>query len=152
MVRDGRAVSESYYRVNQLGEYNSWEERELWFNNMPESWRDSFIKRHYNIFGFSVYRWMYYITLCSEESSKLPPERYMEVAYEDIVKNPIKSIRMIQNFAKLRYSSKIERYIERVPPINCNQKWKQALTQEQLDEFFLIVKKKQYLDLLREDI
>ena len=152
LVRDGRAVCESYYRVNQLGQYNSWEEVELWFNIMPESWREPFFNQHYNIFGFSVYRWMYYLNLCFKESSQISLQRYLQVSYEDIVKDPIKSLRMIQSFANLRYSPKIEQYIEKVPPINNNQKWRQALTQEQLDEFFHIVKEKQYLNLLREDI
>ena len=89
LVRDGRAVCESYFRVNQLGYYNSWEERDLWLNNMPESWREPFYKQHYNLFGFSVYRWMYYLNLCSEESSQIPSHRYLQVSFEDIVKDPI---------------------------------------------------------------
>ena len=131
---------------------SSWEERDLWFNNMPESWREPFYKQHYNIFSFSVYRWMYYLKLCSGESSQIPSHRYLQVSYEDIVKDPVESIQIIQTFANLRHSIKIERYIEKVPPINNNQKWRQALTQDQLDDFFQIVKEKQYLDLLRDDI
>ena len=152
LVRDGRAVCESYFRVNQIGYYNSWEERDLWLNKMPESWREPFYKQHYNIFSFSVYRWMYYLKLCSGESSHVPSHRYLQVSYEDIIKDPIKSIKIIQTFANISHSTKIENYIEKVPPINNNQKWRQALTQAQLDEFFQIVKEKQYLDLLRDDI
>ena len=59
---------------------------------------------------------------------------------------------IIQTFANLRHSTKIERYIEKVPPINNNQKWMHALTKDQLDEFFQIVKEKQYLNLLRDNI
>jgi hypothetical protein len=95
---------------------------------------------------------MYYLKLCSGESSHVPSHRYLQVSYEDIIKDPIKSIKIIQTFANISHSTKIENYIEKVPPINNNQKWRQALTQAQLDEFFQIVKEKQYLDLLRDDI
>jgi|TARA_B100000315_G_scaffold112476_1_gene103050 hypothetical protein len=152
LIRDGRAVCESYFRVNQLGLYNSWAERDRWFDNMPELWRKQFYKQYHNIFCFSVYRWMYFLDLCNEESLGLPSERFLQISYEDIVKKPIKSIQRIQSFAQLSYSSKIERYIERVPPINCNRKWRQALTKEQLDDFFHIVIEQKHLNCLREDI
>jgi len=152
LVRDGRAVSESYFRVNELGYYNSWDERKAWFKKMPKSWRDSFYNEHYNIFSFSVYRWMYYLKLFREESSKFPTNRILQIAFEDIVKDPIKSIKMIQDFANLSYSSKMERYLIKIPPINNNIKWRKALSNVQLDIFFQIVKEKCYLDLLRDDI
>ena len=60
--------------------------------------------------------------------------------------NGINSIDLAQSYGKSE--ELVGSYIKK----NNNQKWRQALTQDQLDEFFQIVKEKQYLDLLRDDI
>ena len=152
IVRDGRAVCESYFRMNQQGSFQSWGERHLWFRHMPQTWYKSFTEKHYNLFGFGVYRWKYYLDLCRQESSQISPERFMQIHYEDIVQNPILAIQRIESFAGLRSSTRVDHFVKKIPPINCNTKWRKALTTEQLDQFFEIVTEKENLSLLNNDI
>ena len=152
LVRDGRAVCESYFRMNQKGLFNSWSERHLWFKHMPQTWYDSFRKNHYNVFGLSVYRWKYYLDLCRKESRQISSKRFMEIHYEDIVQYPIWATQRIVSFAGLQTSARMQRFVEKVPPVNCNTKWRDALTSDQLSHFFEIVTENENLDLLNDNL
>lgn len=152
LVRDGRAVCESLWRVNNIGHYNSWAEHKIWADFFPELWREQFLRRHYNLFALGIYRWMFYLDICWKESKRFSPERYMQISYEDILAKPHDTLRRIQTFAGLGISSNIDWYIQKSPPLQCNRKWRKALTKEQLDEFFDIVLEERFLELLREDM
>ena len=152
IVRDGRAVCESYFRMNEQGYFQSWNERYLWFKHMPESWYESFRGKHYNLFAFGVYRWKYYLTLCREESRLLPTERFIQIHYEDVVQHPIATIRQIESFADLNSSQRVRDFVTKRPPINYNTKWVKALTKNQLRQFFEIVTERENLSLLNDNV
>jgi len=152
IVRDGRAVCESYFRMNEQGFFQSWSERHLWFKNMPESWSTSFREQHYNLFALGVYRWKYYLNLCRQESDLIPAERFIQIHYEDVVQHPITTIQQIESFADLNSSQQARSFVTKRPPINYNIKWRKALTKEQLRQFFEIVTEGEILSLLNDDI
>jgi len=152
LVRDGRAVCESYFRMNQQGFFNSWDEKHLWFRHMPKPWYETFRNKHYNLFGFGIYRWKYYLDLCRYESRTIPKTHFLQIHYEDLVKHPISTIQNIEEFAHLPHSMRVQNFLRKVPPLNCNTKWRNALTQNQLKQFFEIVTEEENLKLLNDDI
>jgi len=119
---------------------------------MPEEWRKGFLEKNFNLFGLSVYRWMYYCHLCWEEASELTTNCYLQIAYEDIVADPLSAVDRILQFAELKRSSKLEWFLEKTPPINCNRKWRKSLSTDQLNQFFDIVQEERFLALLNDNV
>jgi len=111
IVRDGRAVANSWLQMDWWGGYRGpehWPWGVLASTSKGE-WEDggrSFI----TLAGLS---WRILMDSFLAASAKLDSGRYMEVRYEDFVKKPIESLRAMTDFVDLPWSNRIERAVSR---------------------------------------
>lgn len=150
VVRDGRAVCESHYRMIRKHGWQTHEE--TWPEGWPDAWRERYQRTQPNPFAATVFFWMHMLSLVWQEKEAIPASRFLEVAYEDLVLDPERVLQDVQSFAGLRASEAVGWYVRNVPPENNNRKWRRSLTREQLDEFFELATEKRFLGLLRDDL
>jgi hypothetical protein len=50
-------------------------------------------------FGYSFHLWQVYVSFITEYRVLLPPERYLEIRYEDLLENPEEELRQLATFA-----------------------------------------------------
>jgi hypothetical protein len=132
VIRDARAVAESFHRMVASGTFRTWEERHLWPRVWPERWRRDFADRHHNPFGLCVYLWMHFTTAIRAEGRGLGPNHYVEIRYENLVRDPAGALESLFAFASLPASARIARLLKNFRLRSAIDKWKTLLTPAQL--------------------
>lgn len=132
VTRDARAVVESFHRMVSSGEFRTWEERDRWPRVWPERWQREFRARHYDQFGLCVYLWMHFTTSIRQEGRQLSGNRYLEIRYEDLIRNPVRETGNVLEFCGLPASSRVSAIARNLRPASAPGKWKTAFTSGQL--------------------
>lgn len=133
IVRDGRAVANSWLQMDWWGGYRG-PEQWLWGPLTAEARSDweasgrSFV----TLAGLS---WRSLMESYVVAAANLDPSRYLEVRYEDLVAAPVESMRMMTDFIGLTWSRHMERAVERSEIIASNKRaFERDLTSAQLEQ------------------
>lgn len=120
IIRDGRAVANSCLNVSWWNEIVLW-----WFGDKPYKWQEMG-KEPIELCGLHWKRDVEELL----QNKYLFKNRYLEVKYEDLIRDPINNLNLILGFCELDNSSKLEQLLtENVK--NMNHKWKTLLTASQ---------------------
>jgi hypothetical protein len=122
IVRDGRAVAFSLYKVDW------WPDLRLWWAGLtPRDWQAAgkppieLCARH----------WTREVTEIQAALETLDPSEYTQVRYEDLVREPLTSLQRLVAFCDLPWTAHYESLIRKVSVENLNYKWKQQLSTEE---------------------
>lgn len=132
VVRDVRAVAESFHRMVASGIFRTWEERHRWPRVWPERWRREFADRRHDPFSLCVYLWMHFTTAIRAEGRSLGSNRYVEIRYEDLARNPAGTLEKLFEASSLPPSGRVAWLLKRMRPRSAIAKWKSILTPAQL--------------------
>ena len=109
IVRDGRAVANSWLQMNWWGGYRGpqhWQ-----WGLLPSPMQAEWTANGQSFVTLAGLSWRILMEAFIEAGAKLDPARYMEVRYEDFVSNPVESLRAMVNFVDLPWSRRIERAV-----------------------------------------
>jgi hypothetical protein len=121
MVRDGRAVINSYLKVDFWKDMTVW-----WLGKKVSEWeRDG-----KDPVELAAKHWRRNFEEILTNRSLF--KHYMEVRYEDFVKEPGKEIHRITDFCEISFPDNYQAIIPATLP-NMNYKWKQGLTAKQIE-------------------
>jgi len=131
IIRDGRAV------VNSLLTADFWRERggleKPWWNGLPQSYIQEWHAHGNTPPALAAVQWKYLIQLARREHKSAALRNYLEIRYEDFVRNPVESIVTILKFCELAPSARIESYLRtRISVQNMNFKWRDKFTANDL--------------------
>jgi len=127
ILRDGRAVVNSFHNKVRSGEFGNWAEREWWAAALPDEWRRSFQETHYTPVGLLGYLWKYFVSLIRQEAAGLSSHEYLEVRYTDLTGSPQAALRRILDFCGLRMTRRFAWCLDRTQVSSADYKWKQEL-------------------------
>jgi len=139
ILRDGRAVVNSFHNKVRSGEFGNWAERDWWAAAFPAEWRSSFEKDHYTPVGLLGYLWKYFVRLIRQEAAGLSSQEYLEVRYTDLTRSPRAALETILAFCGLRMTRQFAWCLDRLHVSSADYKWKQELgaaEQQLLDDIF----------------
>lgn len=133
LLRDGRAVASSYKEKIDRGDFNTWNEREMWAASWPEAYREDFLT-HYpeSRIAFVAYQWKNFVRLIAEESQILGPDELYLLRYSDLTDGK-DSLRPVCGFMGVGYNSRIRRFLAERSPDNRDHKWREKLSAQEVD-------------------
>ena len=110
VVRDGRAVVNSLMKVSwwkKLGGY----EKPWWRNGLTDE--DFKVCQRYDNspIVLTAIQWRRIMLIARQEAAAIDPSRYIEVRYEDALRDPISCIDKLVDFSQLPRSKKVHDYI-----------------------------------------
>ena len=92
IVRDGRAVANSYTNQIKSGVIGTWEEREWWIRGLPKTWRKEWTEKYQTPLGLTAYLWKFFVNEIWEDAKSLSPDQFVEVRYRDLMQSPKKTL------------------------------------------------------------
>jgi hypothetical protein len=142
IVRDGRAVANSYLHINE------WQWRG-WYG--PYSWRYGPLSpddqatwegSNRSFVALAGLQWRIHTRAIEKARARVDPSQYLEVKYETFCEHTEATCQQVVEFAELRPSAKFERHVAK-SPIKDTDRWRKDLNAEQ---------QTMLTDLLREDL
>ena len=141
LVRDGRAVASSLMHVNF---WRGWHGPQGWRAGLlsPEdqaTW-ESYDRSFVALAGLE---WRIQMRAMEAARQAVDPARFLEIKYEELCEQPMRTFRQVLEYAELPGSADFERQVAATPIKNTSHRWREGLTPTQqrvLD------------DLLREDL
>lgn len=133
IVRDGRAVSSSWLRMQWWGGFGG-PENWLW-GKLPEKYDNEWIASGRSFVRLAGIGWK--LMLDSYESSMqgLPGDKYHQIRYEDFLEEPEECIRKILSICELEWSSDFKNSFEKHEIVNdARNSFERDLTSDQLLE------------------
>ncbi|MDQ3969347.1 MAG: sulfotransferase, partial [Thermoproteota archaeon] len=123
IIRDGRAVAFSILnKIEIAGDSNP-----LFYVGFKDILGDRYQPERSELFNYGL-AWSEFVRK-AREASVVAQDRFYEVCYENLVREPYKELRKIVDFCELDWYSKFE---EKIPHTqNMNEKWKQKANKEQ---------------------
>jgi hypothetical protein len=123
IIRDGRAAAFSVLnKIEIAGDPNP-----LFYTGFKDILGDKYQSDRSELYNYGL-AWAEYVRK-AREASAVAQDRYYEVLYENLVREPYNELRNIIDFCELDWYSKFE---EKIPPTqNMNEKWKQKASKEQ---------------------
>jgi omega-hydroxy-beta-dihydromenaquinone-9 sulfotransferase len=130
IVRDGRAVSNSYLHINE------WQWRG-WYG--PYSWRygplspadqAAWEQSGKSFVALAGLQWRIHTGAIETARAGVDPARYLELKYERFCEQTVDAMRDVVAFAELEQSPRFERHVER-SPIRDTDRWRKDLSVEQ---------------------
>ena len=130
IVRDGRAVSNSYLHINE------WQWRG-WYG--PYSWRygplspadqAAWEQSGKSFVALAGLQWRIHTGAIETARAGVDPARYLEMKYERFCEQTVDAVRDVVEFAELERSPTFERHVER-SPIRDTDRWRKDLSSEQ---------------------
>jgi omega-hydroxy-beta-dihydromenaquinone-9 sulfotransferase len=122
IIRDGRGVVNSLMHINWWPSVHLW-----WLGKTPGQWADS----GGDMATLCARHWMHNVTEILH-NKQLLSRRYMEIRYEDLVKNPKHIIEGITRFCKLTDDVSYLKFIPELLP-DQNKKWHMELSRKQIN-------------------
>ena len=123
IIRDGRAVAFSILNKKEVDGATS----PILLVGFKDILRDKYQLERSELYNYGL-AWKEYVTR-AREASAIAKDRYYEVRYENLVREPYEELRNIIEFCELDWYSKFE---EKVPSTqNMNEKWKHKAGKEQ---------------------
>ena len=119
LVRDGRAVTQSVLRMREKDAT-----LDAWWGARPRTWRA--LEKLPPLEAVSR-QWVDVVTAIRASGATLPPDRYMELRYEDLAASPVDELHRFCDFCHLRWDAAIgEALAEGMQ--SRNYKWREAFT------------------------
>jgi hypothetical protein len=125
IIRDGRAVANSWCKMMQRGKMRAWDERDWWIRGWPEEWRKKFKREAYTPLGFVAYQWKFFLREIWADAEALPSSQYLEVYYRDLMANPTSTLERLLSFCGADVTSRVAWYIKHMHLGSRNWKWQQ---------------------------
>jgi Sulfotransferase family len=120
LLRDGRAVAYSLSRVDWWEDGVVW-----WYGDTPRHWRE----QGGDPWELAAAHWVRELASIEEGLAAVPPDRRLELRYEELVRSPVAVLRRVARFAaladdpgwagelgRLRYPDKNQAWAERLAP------------------------------------
>jgi hypothetical protein len=120
MIRDGRAVINSYLHVDFWNNMMVW-----WLGQKVSDW----VQQGKDPVELAAKHWRRNFEEILANKNSL--RKYIEVRYEDFVKDPRKEVGRIMDFCELPYPEEYRAFLPVELP-NMNYKWRKGLTKEQV--------------------
>jgi hypothetical protein len=118
LVRDGRAVAYSLARVDW------WEDAYLpWYGGTPRQWRE----RGGDPWEACALNWVHDLRDVEEGLGAVPDEAVMRLRYEELIADPLPTIRRVGGFAGLGPSDEWEMSLEGLRFPDRNEAWRTGL-------------------------
>ncbi|MGH9926678.1 MAG: sulfotransferase family protein [Nitrososphaera sp.] len=122
IIRDGRAVAFSI--LNKIADGAT---SPIFLVGFKDILSNKYQPQRSELYNYGV-AWTEYVRK-AREASAVAQDRYYEVRYENLVREPYNELRKIVDFCELDLYNKFE---EKIPPTqNMNEKWKQKAIKEQ---------------------
>ncbi len=151
IIRDGRAVSYEYYRKMIESNYIEWEEREWWIRGWPNKWKKEFLEKYNSRLAFCAYQWKFLLDLIWEDADRISNDRYLEVRYEELVKEPKNVLSDILNFSEGEFTERLNQYLNQKELVSMNSRWIDELTKTEKKQLNEIIHEKRYSELFDKD-
>jgi LPS sulfotransferase NodH len=148
IIRDGRAVANSYIKKIQSGDFNTSKEIENWVSAWPSKWKDDFIALKQNPIAFTLIQWKYFVSEIRNELSQIPNFDYKEIRYSNLTSNMEQVVKEIHEFVGIKLDSNIKYFMKMKPSDNMNHKWKNNLSQEEKEIFNVLLNEDEFKSLL----
>ena len=149
LVRDGRAVANSYNQKIKSGDFNTSKEEENWVSAWPKEWQKEFSDLNKNPLSFTLYQWLFFVTQINNELKSIPSENYIELNYSDLVTNTSGTIQKILDFVDVKMDRNLKFFLNHHPGDNKNNKWQNNLSEDEQKIFKKVLEGKgleKYLD------
>lgn len=75
IIRDGRAVANSYYEQIKKGIFKTWAERDWWIQGWPEEWRKVWKEKYNTPLTFVTFQWKFFVDEIRKDSKFVPRTR-----------------------------------------------------------------------------
>ncbi len=142
LVRDGRAVANSYFKKISSGDFNTSKEEKNWVSAWPISWQEQYSKIENKLLAFTLFQWKFFVSEILNELKEVNKNDFIQIKYSDLVNDTLGQTQNILDFVEVSMDSSMKYFIKNLPGIDMNYKWKEKLTDEE---------KKLYSEILIED-
>jgi hypothetical protein len=78
--------------------------------------------------------WSEQVSCGIKDAVQLAPGRYLEVRYEELVNNPVATVRTMLDFAELRSDRKFLRWVEAFPIKDTSRSYRRYLSSQQIQQ------------------
>jgi hypothetical protein len=124
IIRDGRAVAYSLYKVDWWPKLTLW-----WAGFTPQEWQATgkppieLCARH----------WCREVNEIQSALAELDPKDHIQVRYEDLASEPLTELKRLIEFTGLPWTARYETSVRKVKIENLNFKWKERLSASERD-------------------
>jgi hypothetical protein len=146
IVRDGRAVVNSYYTRMMNGDFHSWldeSERAWWISGWPEEWQEEWQERWQHhpeaALAFTAFKWKYMKKQIQKEMAETSAAECTDVRYAELVAHPRAQVSRLAEFCGLSVDARMKRLLQCTTLENRNDKWRDQLSGAQQDVLAVIV-------------
>ena len=149
IVRDGRAVANSYRNKVVSGNFNTAKEETNWVGSWPKEWQYIYSKMGKNPYAFTLFQWKFFVKEIQKELKTINSKDFLEINYSDLVCNTTLIAKEILDFAGVDMDKSMNYFIKNMPGENKNKKWKESIQREEkdmIDEILFEDEFKQLLD------
>jgi len=151
VLRDGRAVAQSYLRKLQSGVFHDWRLREKWVAVWPDAWRRQWHREGESQLAFAATQWKFWLDTIWQEARQMPSDQYLEIRYEDLIADPRGTTKQILEFAGLPYTNRFRWLVEHWKFADMNRKWRSEFTGPQKEELDRVICEDRFRRLFEED-
>ena len=142
IVRDGRAVANSYVHINEW-QWRGWYGPYSWrYGPLSEPDQAAWEASDRSFVVLAGLQWKIHTRAIEAARRTVDPERFLEVRYETFCEQPLETCRRVLEFGELPHSPAFERHV-RGTSIRDTDRWRKDLSPEQ---------QAMLNDLLREDL
>jgi hypothetical protein len=118
LIRDGRAVAYSLSRVDWWEDDVVW-----WYGDTPRRWREE----GGDPWELCARHWVRELAAIEEGLRAIPPDRRLEVRYEELVERPVATVKRVASFAGLKDHDRWAEELARLRYPNRNEAWREKL-------------------------
>lgn len=151
VLRDGRAVAQSYLRKLQNGQFHDWRLREKWVAVWPRPWQREWRREGESQLAFAAIQWKFWLDMIWQEAHEMPPDRYIEIRYEDLIADPIGTMKHVLEFAGLKYTDRFRWLLEHWKFDDMNCKWRTEFSGPQQEQLDRVLSEDRFRRLFEED-
>lgn len=148
IVRDGRAVANSYYKKIESGEFKTSKEEMNWVKAWPQNWQEDYLNKNRSTLAFTLYQWKFFLDQIQSELLTIPTNEFIEIKYSDLTSNTKKTTNRILDFIGVQMDENMNYFIKNIPGSDRNFKWQERLSEEEKMMFTEIVTEERFLKYL----
>lgn len=148
IVRDGRAVANSYTQKIKSGDFNTSKEIENWISAWPEKWQKDFEDLNRNPIAFTLIQWKFFVSQIRAELTEIPREDFIEIKYSHLTENMYKVVTQLLDFCGIQMDTNTRYFLKRKPSNDMNFKWKDRLSEEEKEIFNTLLTEEEFTTLL----
>jgi hypothetical protein len=131
IIRDGRAVANS---LLDMDFWDGWRGPPTWrWGELSPAYQEEWQAAEKSFIVLAAIQWKLLMDSFEEAKRILPPERFLEVKYEELVAARKATFAKVLDFCQLDSSAEFAATIDSFALKDSNYKWKESLTQHQQD-------------------